>query len=97
MPQPPTVPAITFGQADGDAPDLLDGNPDLQYALYQVTIWTASDLATEQLAVLVRARLKGIGGTNFQKADIVRDQAREIEADTRLLGWDFDVRLFYPA
>lgn len=90
-----TFPALTYTRISNPHGELLDGNPDLAFAVFQIGCWATTPKVAAQLADLVEARMLGIGGENFQKAGI-EDRRSDYEPDTQLYRQDVDCRIAFP-
>jgi hypothetical protein len=96
LPQNPTLPAMTYTRISTRSPELVDGNPDLLSALFQIACWSTSRLGAATLASYVRTRMIGVGGSGFQKGGI-EDERSDEEPDTRRYRQDLDCTIFYAA
>lgn len=88
------LPAIAYYPLGGPIPELLDGNPDLVFATYQLTCCAATAKAASELASVVMSRMIGEGGDGFQKAG-VWDQGSTDEEEPDRYNRIIDVRIAY--
>lgn len=86
--------SITWSRISSQHPELLSGDPDLSSAQFQISCWATTPKAAAELAALVRIRMQGIGGVEFQKASI-DDERSDYEADTMLYRQDVDFSIAY--
>lgn len=94
MPQEPTFPLITFTRTSSQHPEVLEGFPDLALGHFQASCWAHTSKAAAELAAVVRMRMQGVGGTNFQKVS-VDDERSDYEPDTLLYRQDIDFTIAY--
>ena len=92
--QDPALPAITYTRINSQHAELLSGDPDLSFGSFQISCWAEPPSAAAELAALVRTRMQGLGGTNFEKAGI-EDERSDYEPDTKLYRQDIDCRIAY--
>jgi hypothetical protein len=90
-----SFPALTYTRLSSSHNELLEGTTGLSFASFQVSCWATTPKIAAQLADLVRTRMLGIGGVNFQKAGI-EDERSEYEPDTQLYRQDIDFTIAFP-
>jgi hypothetical protein len=94
LPQEPILPALTYTRISSRHGELLNGDADLSFGLFQISAWAGTAKGASELAALVRVRMQGLGGTNFEKAGIL-DERSDYEPDTQLYRQDIDVQIAY--
>ena len=90
------LPAMTYTRVSSEHEELLDGNPDLIFGLIQISCWAETAKEAQELGALVRVRMQGVGGTNFQKAGVENERS-DYEDDTKLYRQDVDCQIAYAA
>lgn len=94
LPQNAVLPALTYTRVSSTHDELLDGGSNISFGYFQISCWALDPDAATELAALVRTRMQGLGGLNFEKAGI-EDERSDYEPETQLYRQDVDCRIAY--